>query len=46
MCKARASNSSCSEAMILPICNWLFYLGGWIYSAILCVEISPIYSNE
>jgi len=41
----RASNSICSDAMILPTGNWLFYLGGGTYYAILRFALSPIHSR-
>lgn len=31
--------------MTLPISDWIFYLEGLTYSAILCNAISPIHSN-
>ncbi len=37
-----ASNSSCIDAMTLPISDWLFHLEGGTYSTTLCIEVSPI----
>lgn len=39
------NNGSCSDAMTLPINDWLFHLEGVTYSAILHIALSPIHKN-
>lgn len=42
---SEASNGSCSDAVTLLVGDWLFYVGGGTYLAILGAPISPIHSN-